>query len=72
MGSWFPWVVVLLALALAVIMPKLLRLRLRVLKWMHWTWAVNLLEEHFDFWVLFGRVMLLVVAVVVALIAFSS
>jgi hypothetical protein len=31
--------------------------------WIHWNWAVNLLEKHFDGWVLFVRIVLFVIAV---------
>jgi len=51
-------------LILVPLMPKLVRLRIRVLRWLHWDWAVNLLEKHFDGWVLAFRIVLSVVAVV--------
>ena len=54
----------ILLLILIPLAPKLVRLRIRVLKWLRWTWAVNLLEKHFDGWVFFFRVMLFVVAAV--------
>ena len=34
--------------ALAIAVPKPVRLRIRVCKWIHWTWAVRVLEEHFE------------------------
>ena len=52
------------SLVLIPLAPKLVRLRIRILRWLHWDWAVNLLERHFDGWVLFFRVVLFVVAVV--------
>ena len=54
----------ILALILIPIAPTLVRLRIRFFKWLHWNWAVNLLEKHFDAWVLFFRILLFVIAVV--------
>ncbi len=53
-----------LSLILIPLAPKLVRLRIRFLRWLHWNWAVNLLEKHFDGWVLFLRTILLVIGVV--------
>ena len=49
--------------ALATVAPKLMRLRIRFFKWLHWTWAARVLEEHFERWVLVIRTVLLVLAV---------
>ena len=49
--------------ALAVGAPKLMRLRIRFFKWLHWTWAARVTEEHFERWVLVLRTVLLVLAV---------
>jgi len=38
----------ILSLILIPLAPKLVRLRIRFLRWLHWNWAVNLLEKHFD------------------------
>jgi len=54
----------ILALILIPLAPKLVRLRIRFLRWLHWNWAVNLLEKYFDGWVLFVRIILLVIAAV--------
>ena len=54
---------ILALFALAIAAPKLLRLRIRFFKWIHWTWAVRVLEEHFERWVLVLRTVLLVLAV---------
>ena len=53
----------ILALILIPVAPKLVRLRIRFFKWIHWTWAVRVLEEHFERWVLVIRIVLLVLAV---------
>ena len=60
---------VLLALAILSLIaipfaPKLVRLRIRILRWLRWDWAVNLLEKHFDGWVGFFRIVLLLIAAV--------
>jgi hypothetical protein len=63
-------VAVLVALAIAV--PKLVRLRIRFFKWIHWTWAVRVLEEHFETRVLVIRIVLVGLAVVLFLFGVSS
>ena len=54
---------ILALFALATVAPKLMRLRIRFFKWLHWTWAARVLEEHFERWVLVIRTVLLVLAV---------
>jgi hypothetical protein len=54
---------ILALFALATVAPKLVRLRIKFFKWIHWTWAVRVLEEHFEYWVLVIRIVLLVMAV---------
>ena len=58
--------------ALATVAPKLMRLRIKVFKWIHWTWAVRVLEEHFERWVLVIRIVLLGLAVVLFLFGVAS
>ena len=48
---------------LATVAPKLMRLRIRFFKWLHWNWAARVSEEHFERWVLVLRTVLLVLAV---------
>ena len=36
------------AVRAGTVAPKLVRLRIRFFKWIHWTWAVRVLEEHFE------------------------
>ena len=48
----------ILSFILIPLAPELVRLRIKVLKWLHWTWAVHLLERHFEGWVLFFRCVL--------------
>jgi hypothetical protein len=52
--------------------PKLVRLRIRILRWLGWDWAVNLLEKHFDGWVLFFRKTLFVVAAVLLYVGWED
>ena len=58
--------------ALAIVAPKLMRLRIRFFKWLHWTWAARVLEEHFERWVLVIRIVLLGLAVVLFLFGVAS
>ena len=54
---------ILALFALAIAVPKLLRLRIRFFKWIHWTWAARVTEEHFESLVLVIRIVLLGLAV---------
>ena len=63
---------ILALVALATVMPKLMRLRIRFFKWIHWTWAVRVLEEHFETRVLVIRIVLVGLAVVLFLFGVSS
>ena len=58
--------------ALATVAPKLMRLRIRFFKWLHWTWAARVLEEHFERWVLVIRIVLFGLAVVLFLCGVKS
>lgn len=51
-------------LALIPWVPELVRLRIRFLRWIHWLWAADLLDDHFAGWCWFFRVALGVVAIV--------
>ena len=64
MDTWVPSVIAVVSMVLIPLMPKLLRLRVRFLRWLRWNWAANLLEDHFQGWVLFARMILFVVATV--------
>ena len=57
----------ILALILIPVAPTMVRLRLGFFRWIHWTWAVSVIEEHFERWVLFVRIVLLGLAVVLFL-----
>ena len=62
----------ILALILIRVAPELMRLRIRFFKWLHWTWAARVTEEHFERWVLFFRIFLLGLAVVLFLVGVRS
>jgi hypothetical protein len=62
----------ILSLALVPLAPKLVRLRIRFLRWLHWNWAVNLLEKHFNGWVFFFRIIVFVVAAVLLYIGWED
>ena len=71
MFNWLLSAIAILFLFLIPLAPKLVRLRIRVLRWLHWNWAANLLENHFRGWVLFVRIVLFVVAAALVLAAFD-
>ena len=58
---------ILALFALATVAPTLLRLRIRFFKWIHWTWAVRVHEEHFERLGVVIRIVLLGLAVVLFL-----
>ena len=58
--------------AVAIAVPKLLRLRIRFFKWIHWTWAVRVHEEHCERLVLLRRVVLIGLAGVLFLFGVAS
>lgn len=62
MDKWLFFSFAIFFLILIPFAPQLVRLRIRIMKWLHWTWAVNLLESHFESWVLFFRIFLFVIA----------
>jgi len=51
------WLLLLAVLSLIFVplAPQLLRLRIRFTRWIHWNWAADLLENHFQGWVLYQR-----------------
>ncbi len=58
MSTGLLFALAILSLILIPLAPKLVRLRIRFFRWIHWNWAVNLLERHFQGWVLFFRIIL--------------
>lgn len=61
MNHWL-LVIAILLLVLIPFMPTLLRLRIRILRWLNWNWLADLLENHFQGWVVLFRIVLFVVA----------
>lgn len=56
--NWLFFVFAVVFLVLMMFMPNVLRLRVRVLRWLHWNWFADVLENHFASWVLTGRIAL--------------
>lgn len=54
-------------LALIPLVPSMMRLRIAVLRWLHWNWLAQLHERHFDGFTLAAR-MVLAAAALIALI----
>ncbi len=63
MANWLLFLLAGLCLILVLLVPKLVRLRIRILRWIHWEWAAKLLEDHFQGWCWFFRVVLFLIAV---------
>ena len=72
MFTWLLSAIAILVLILIPLAPKLVRLRIRFFRWLHWNWAANVLENHFRGWVLVFRTLLFVVAVFLVLAAFEN
>jgi len=62
MYTWLVFIFAIVVLILIPFAPQLVRLRIRFFRWLHWNWAVNLLESHFQSWVVFLRTLLFVIA----------
>ena len=63
MAKWLLFLFAVLILALIPFVPELVRLRIRFLRWIRWTWAADLLDDHFAGWCWFFRVALALVAI---------
>lgn len=72
MVTWLLFAIAILALVLIPFAPDLVRLRIRFLRWLRWNWAVNLLERHFQAWVVFFRIVLFVIAVLLLYIGWTQ
>jgi len=72
MPTWLLFALVMLTLALIPFAPQLLRLRLRFLRWINWDWAANLLDKYFGRWVMFFRIVLIVIAVVLLYLSWGN
>ena len=72
MNSWLLFLIAVPVLILVPLAPKLVRIRIRFFRWLHWDWAANLLESHFQGWVLFFRTILFVIAAVLLYFAWTQ
>ena len=72
MHNWLLFLFAVLLLILIPLAPKLLRLRIRFFRWIHWEWAAKLLEDHFRGWSWFLRLMLLAIAVVLLYLGWTE
>jgi hypothetical protein len=66
MYTWLLFIFAIVVLILIPFAPQLVRLRIRFLRRLHWNWAANLLENHFQSWVVGIRTILFVIAFVIA------
>jgi hypothetical protein len=72
MATLLLFALAILSLALIPFAPQLLRLRLRFLRWIHWDWAANLLENYLDRWVMLVRIVLILIAAVLLYFGWES
>lgn len=72
MNNWLLFLIAVPFLFLVPLTPKLVRLRIRFFRWLHWDWAANILENHFQEWVLFFRTILLVIAAALLYFAWTQ
>jgi hypothetical protein len=62
--NWLFFVIALVFLVLMAFMPNVIRLRIMILRWLHWNRLADMKENHFLTLVLIGRIVLIVAAVV--------
>ena len=62
MDNWLLFLFAVLFLILIPFAPQLVRLRIRFFRWIHWEWSAKLLEDHFQGWCVFFRVIFSVIA----------
>lgn len=61
-----------IAFALIPIVPQIMRLRIRVLRWLHWRWMADLHQNHFVAFVLAARLILAVVGAALLVLGFAG
>ena len=61
MYTWLLFIFAIVVLILIPFAPQLFRLRIRILRRLHLNWAANLLESHFQSWVVWARTLLFVI-----------
>ena len=65
----------LFAVLFLVLIPfaaKLLRLRIRFFRWIHWEWGAKLLEDHFEGWCWLLRTVFLAIGVVLLALGWTQ
>ena len=62
MPNWLLLLIASVFLVLIPLVPKLVRLRIRFMRWIHWEWAAKLLEDHFQGWCWFFRIVFFAIA----------
>ena len=72
MYTWLFSIIAILLLILIPIAPKLVRLRIRILRWLHWNWGADLLENHFQTWVVVFRIILFLLAILMLCIGWGA
>jgi DNA-binding SARP family transcriptional activator len=65
-------IIAMLLLSLVPLTARLLRLRIRFFRWLHWNWGADLIEDHFDSWVQFVRTVLIVIAVALIFVGLTQ
>ena len=61
-----------IALILIPFTPQWLRLRVRILRKLHWNWAANFIESNFTGFTLFARIVLFAVAAVLCFFGWTN
>ena len=64
--------VAVLLIVIFPFIPKLLMLRLKIFKKIGWDWGVRMLENHFDAWVLAGRIAIAMALLILVAIYLQS
>ena len=65
-------IVAAILLVLIPLVPQLLRIRIALLRKIRWTWLADLNERNFGGFVIASRIIMLVIAAVLAVLVFSN
>ena len=72
MNKWPLITITFLCLVLIPFVPQMLRFKIRVRRRLHWHWGADLIEHHFEGWVSFVRILLLIMAAVLLYIGWTQ
>ena len=72
MSNWLLLLLATLSLVCVPVTPQLLRLRVRLLRWLKWNWAADLLEKYFPRWVILVRIVLIIIALTLCYFAWPQ